>query len=65
MFFVIPEMPSKPFVMVYKKLPDHFKNLEFEHTQNPDPSILRNPNPNIKKAGSAALPPATGRPNTS
>ena len=25
MFFVIPEMPSKTFVMVVKKLPDHFK----------------------------------------
>ena len=27
MFFVIPEMPSKTFVMIYKKLPDHFKSL--------------------------------------
>ena len=26
MFFVNPEMPSKTFVMVLKKLPDHFKN---------------------------------------
>ena len=26
MFFVIPKMPSKTFVMVLKKLPDHFKN---------------------------------------
>ena len=26
MFFVIPEMPSKTFVMLYKKLPDHFNN---------------------------------------
>ena len=25
MFFVIPEMPSKTFVMLYKKLPEHFK----------------------------------------
>ena len=25
MFFVIPEMPSKTFVMVLSKLPDHFK----------------------------------------
>ena len=25
MFFVIPEMPSKTFVMVEKKLPDHLK----------------------------------------
>ena len=25
MFFVIPEMPSKTFFMLYKKLPDHFK----------------------------------------
>ena len=25
MFFVIPEMPSKTFVMVLKKNPDHFK----------------------------------------
>ena len=24
MFFVIPEMPSKTFVMALKKLPDHF-----------------------------------------
>ena len=29
MFFVIPEMPSKTFVMVLKKLPDQF-NLAFE-----------------------------------
>ena len=29
MFFVIPEMPSKTFVMLYKKLPDHFKNLKY------------------------------------
>ena len=27
MFFVIPEMPSKTFVMVLKKLLDHFKNV--------------------------------------
>ena len=27
MFFVIPEMPSKTFVMLYKKLPDHFKEI--------------------------------------
>ena len=26
MFFVIPEMPSKTFVMVLKKLPDHFNS---------------------------------------
>ena len=26
MFFVIPEMPSKTFVMLQKKLPDHFNN---------------------------------------
>ena len=25
MFFIIPEMPSKTFVMVKKKLPDYFK----------------------------------------
>ena len=25
MFFVIPEIPSKTFVMLLKKLPDHFK----------------------------------------
>ena len=25
MFFVIPEMPSKTYVMVLKKIPDHFK----------------------------------------
>ena len=25
MFFVIPEMPSKTFVMILKDLPDHFK----------------------------------------
>ena len=31
MFFVIPEMPSKPFVMGLKKLPDHFKyNPDFQ-----------------------------------
>ena len=29
MFFVIPEMPSKTFVMLLKKLPDHF-NLTFD-----------------------------------
>ena len=28
MFFVIPEMPSKTFVMLYKKLPDHFKRTD-------------------------------------
>ena len=28
MFFVIPEMPSKTFVMLYKKLPDHVKLSE-------------------------------------
>ena len=27
MFFVIPEMPSKTFVMVLKKLPDYFNNI--------------------------------------
>ena len=27
MFFVIPEMPSKTFVMVLKKLPGHFKDV--------------------------------------
>ena len=27
MFFVIPEMLSKTFVMVKKNLPDHFNNL--------------------------------------
>ena len=27
MFFVIPEMPSKTFVMLYKKLADHFKDI--------------------------------------
>ena len=26
MFFVNPEMPSKTFVMLYKKLPGHFKD---------------------------------------
>ena len=26
-FFVIPEMPSKTFVMVLKKRPDHFKRI--------------------------------------
>ena len=26
MFSVIPEMPSKTFAMVLKKLPDHFKD---------------------------------------
>ena len=30
MFFVIPEMPSQTFVMVLKKLPDHFKEIEIE-----------------------------------
>ena len=29
-FFVIPEMPSKTFVMVSKKLPDHFKATYLE-----------------------------------
>ena len=28
MFFVIPEMPSKTFVMLYKKIPDHFKAFD-------------------------------------
>mgnify|MGYP006975455970 CR=1 FL=1 len=32
--FVIPEMPSKTFVMLYKKLPDHFK------VQDQDPYCL-------------------------
>ena len=27
MFFVIPGRPSKTFVMVLKKIPDHFKNM--------------------------------------
>jgi len=27
MFFVVPEMPSKTFVVLYKKLPDHFNNM--------------------------------------
>ena len=27
MFFVIPEMPSKTFVMLLKKLPDHFNSI--------------------------------------
>ena len=31
MFFVIPEMPSKTFVMLYKKLPDHFKCSRFKY----------------------------------
>ena len=29
MFFVIPEMPSKTFVIVLKKLPDHFNSEGF------------------------------------
>ena len=33
MFFVIPEMPSKTFVMLYKKLPDHF-NATLSHCFN-------------------------------
>ena len=33
MFFVIPEMPSKTFVMFLKKLPDHFK---VEEPREPD-----------------------------
>ena len=32
MFFVIPEMPSKTFVMLQKKLPDHFNyNMYIVH----------------------------------
>ena len=27
MYLVIPEMPSKTFVMLYKKLPDHFNDI--------------------------------------
>ena len=34
MFFVIPEMPSKTFVMVLKKLPDHFKIYELSNYRN-------------------------------
>ena len=35
MFFVIPEMPSKTFVMVKKKLPDHFKEyISVEHFES-------------------------------
>ena len=29
MFFVIPEMPSKTFVMLLKKLPDRFKQFQY------------------------------------
>ena len=36
MFFVIPEMSSKTFVMLYKKLPEHFKVAHFNpHTVCP------------------------------
>ena len=39
LFFVIPEIPSKTFVMVKKKLPEHFK---------PKPSLLlRLPEPEL------------------
>ena len=34
MFFVIPEMPSKTFVMLLKKLPEHFKNKDILVTEN-------------------------------
>ena len=37
MFFVIPEMPSKTFVMVLKKLPDHFKDNMLMRIQAGDP----------------------------
>ena len=56
MFFVIHEMPSKTFVMLYKKLPDHFKpqirilSLCFKQIlnrtrtlQNPDPQHMHHP----------------------
>ena len=32
MFFVIPELPSKTFVMVQKKLPDHLNESYFRHS---------------------------------
>ena len=36
MFFVIPEMPSKTFVMLYKKLPDHFNTyITYEYESVP------------------------------
>ena len=42
LFFVIPEMPSKTFVMLYKKLPDHFKDKRFT-----DPHKAYSPYPNL------------------
>ena len=37
MFFVIPEKPSNTFVMLYKKLPDNFK--QFLPTQDSDEPV--------------------------
>ena len=34
MFFVIPEMQSKTFVMLYKKPPDHFKHGYFSYLKD-------------------------------
>ena len=45
MFFVIPEMPSKTFVMVKKILPDHFKVSHFGRLGiSHPPTILNNSN---------------------
>ena len=40
MFFVIPEMPSKTFVMVLKKLPDHFKSCDLQLKKHISKAIL-------------------------
>ena len=52
MFFVIPEMPSKTFVIVFKKLPDHFKGWMVDSKSSvsvgsdPDPSNV-SPDPQL------------------
>ena len=46
MFFVIPEMPSETFVMLYKKLPDHFKysTISYYRRRRQTPKNCKNKN---------------------
>ena len=59
MFFVIPEMPSKTFVMVEKKLPDHFKlsvcSSRVAYPDGVDPSLK--PDLNIENEPDPSPPP--------
>ena len=40
MFFVIPEMPSKTFVMVLKKLPDHFNAIALLYAAHSSAAVV-------------------------